>query len=256
LEKIAVNNIASVGIIARASNPGEIFIERKDNGHPLKLVHGTLCTIGGNWVGPAAKDDTGPLATFRREIGEELKLKKEVKSTAELGLLGLEDAASKDYQVSVNDVSVTDEDEADLADVKAAIIENCSPFGSRVLTITREAILAADPESKRDGFSALSCYWEVLLPEDIWAKLVRLQEKFGNISDESVSLITSVDEIVERGDRGAFAHEHALQKFFLDKGLAKANDMVITAHQSSVDAGPILDSYAECLEKYDVAKHP
>ena len=249
--------MSSVAIIARAFDPGQIFIEAKDDGHPIKLVRRTLCLIGGNWIGEAAKNDPNPLATVRREVcTEELSLEKPTVSTLELTLLDDQPAGAFEYKVPVNPVEISPNDQDDLGFIKAEIWNTLAPFGTYLNTVTREAMTAADPENKRDGFTTLSCYWVSLLREGAWTRLERLQKKFGNLSNESITLITSADEIVEKKTRGAFCHEQPLQAFFLSMGVQNAKNMTITPQQTSVYAGPALASYDDYLAKYEIAKHP
>jgi hypothetical protein len=256
VSKQVVSNVSSVGIIVRATDPSQIFIEAKDDGHPIKLERRALCPIGGNWIGAAAKADVNPFATFRREINEEMCLEKPAVSTIELRLLGLQADGEFTYRAPTNGALVEPEDKYDLAEIKAQIIESANPFGSFLNTVTKEAMQSADPGCQKDGFTTLCNYFAVCLSEPPWEKLARLQAKFGNLSNESLTLLTSVSEIVELGTRGAFAHERVLQQFFLTNGITAATEMVLTPNQSSVYAGPVLDSYAELLEHYDVLKRP
>jgi hypothetical protein len=256
VSKQVVTNTSSVGIIARASDPSQIFIEAKDDGHPIKLVRRALCFIGGNWIGPAAKADADPLATFCREVSEELCLEKPAVSTVELRLLGLQSDGDFTYRAPTNNVPVKPGDERTLAEIKAQIMESAIPFGSFLNTVTREAMQSADPECKRDGFTTLCNYFVVTLDEPHWSNLTRLQMKFGNLSNESLTLLTSAEEIANLGTKGSFAHERVLQQFFLANGITAAAGMVLTPNQSSVYAGPVFNSYTALLERYDVLKRP
>ena len=75
--KTSVSNMSAVGIIYPSFNPGLLFLEIKDDGHPVKLVRRQLCPIGGNWIGEAGRQDTNPFATYLRELEEETGMKLE-----------------------------------------------------------------------------------------------------------------------------------------------------------------------------------
>ena len=159
-KKIHVLNIAGVGIIYRASNPRELFIEVKDDGHPIKLVRRQLCFIGGNWIGETAKGDRKPLDTFRRELGEELSFDRPIRNSVELALLGL--ANIKEFAPTPNpSAEATEQDIADLNDLKRVMTNSAIPFGDFLNTIPKAALDSADSENKRDGFTTLASYWEI-----------------------------------------------------------------------------------------------
>ena len=250
-----VNNISGVVIPFWKTDPAQIFIEIKDNTHPLKLVRGGLCPIGGNWIGPAAVADANPLATVRREVVEEMTLESGPVSTQALVELGLTSMA-QDYAVCRSQGLVSVLDEKMLREVVSAIVEGMSPFGSYLNTTTRAAILSADPTSTREGFTTLSCYYTSAMDNRVWEMLNQLQRKFNNLSNESITLVTSLDEVLTCGLSGAFAHEQPLRDFFLAMGLKHAKHMRIVPGQTSVYVGPPLASYADYLELYDVAKKP
>lgn len=237
------------------SNPAEIFIEVKDNTHPLKLVRGGLCPIGGNWIGQTAVRDGNPLATVRREIREELTLDSKPVNTEALVELGLAKVV-ENYATFRDESVVTNFDRRKLDVVVGAIIDSLCPFGSYLNTTTREAMLSADPTSTLETFTTLSCYFLAPLDDATFSKLSILQGSIGNLSNESTTLVTSLDEILEWNLSGAFAHEQPLRDFFLAMGLRRAKCMRIVPGQTSVYAGPPLASYADCLAVYDVAKKP
>jgi hypothetical protein len=255
VQKIKITNISSVALPFRQANPAEVFLEIKDKTHPLVLVRGGLCLIGGNWIGQVAVNDQNPLGTLRRELVEELTLQGKNVSTSELVDLGLTDRSER-YASPRSDARPSQADEVMLMEVISTITEGLVPFGSYINTTTRQAILAADPDSTREGLTTLSCYWPVPMGEEQWRNLVHLQGTYGNLSNESISLIISLDEIIERGISGAFAHEQPLQAFFLAMGLARAREVRIVPGQTSVFVGPPLATYLEYLEQYDIVKLP
>ncbi len=227
----------------------------KDDGHPIKLYRRGLCCIGGNWIGEQAKNDLNPLATYKREVGEELSFGKTTASTLELRLLGLQPEGNF-YSVPTTGVVPSTDDESALMEIKNILTSRCAPFGTWINFITKRALDAADQKNTREGFSTLSCYWTTALKEDEWKTLVGLQKKFGNLSNESITVVTSLDEILESGVSGAFVHEQVLQQFFLSFGFKEAMKMRIIPHQTSTYAGTALASYDEYLERFEVVKHP
>ncbi len=255
MKKERVSNLASVGIIFRASDPSEIFLEVKDDGYPLKVFRRCLCPIGGNWIGEAGKRDRNPLDTFRREFLEEISLEKAIASTLELKLLGIE-SESNFYQTPRKDRIPTSEERRILAELKQVVVENCIPFGDFKNQIPTEVILRAEPESKREGYTGVVSYWFIPLSEEWWNRLVVLQRSFGNLSNESITVITSLREIIETGTKTAFGHDHALQEFFLSFGLTNAHRFPLIEGIITEDRGKILASYDEYLARYDIQKKP
>ncbi len=92
--------------------------------------------------------------------------------------------------------------------------------------------------------------------ETDWAALVFLQQKFGNLSNESLTLITSLSEIVRTNTKTAFAHDRVLQRFFLTQGLKEAHDLPLVPTLKSLEAGKPLPTYRDYLEQYDVSRKP
>ncbi len=254
--KRSVTNIASVGIIYRKSDPREIFIEVKDDGHPIKLVRRQLCVIGGNWIGDGAKQDRGPLDTFRRELEEELSFDRPLKTGGDLQALGLLAEAEIFAPSPEPTKKVSVDDRTQLKYLKAVISESAVPFGAFTNTITKVAMDTVDPENKRDNFIVLACYWTVPLAEPEWQKLRDLQQRFGNLSNESITLLTSLDEIIATGVKTSFAHDRVLQRFFLAMGFSEAKNLPLVEGLESVFEGPVLASYEDYLEQYEIAKRP
>ena len=244
--KEKVSNIAGVMIIFRAKNPAEIFIEVKDDGYPLKRFRRCLCPIGGNWIGERAKGDRNPLDTARREINEELTLERMIASTLELKLLGIETEGNF-YQTPKKNYIPNSEEIKTLAELKQIITENCTPFGD---------FLYHFRISQKESLMPLVSYWLVALREDEWDRLVNLQKKFGNLSNESITIITSLKEIIETGTRVAFGHDRALQKFFLSFGLSDAHQMPLMGGITSKEMGKTLVSYEEYMAQYDIKRKP
>ena len=254
--KVPITNISAVGLIHRESDPSRIYIDFKDDGLPVKAFRRTLCPVGGNWIGEGAKADADPLATFRRELLEELSFEKVERSSEEYVDLGIADLEVFGAVGGFSGAEVTAEDHADLAHLKRTISESAAPFGDYLTEIPKSVLDAADPENKRNGFTVLVSYYRVGLSDEDWTKLERLQRKFGNLSNESISVILSLAEIVEKGIKCAFAHDIALRDFFRSRDCKGADGLPIYDGTHAERVHDPLGSYAEYLERYDVAKTP
>jgi hypothetical protein len=255
MAKVIVNNLSAVGIIARAKDPSQIFIDLKDDGLPVKAFRRTLCPIGGNWVGDGAKNDVSPLDTFTRELKEEFSFERPTRDSLELSMLGI---ADRQFMTPAKGLSadVRPSDWDDLGVVRQSIIDNARPYADFLLTTSKSVIDLADPENKRDGFVTLSSYFDSYLDEVVWELLTGLYERFGNLSNESLSVMTSLDEIVASGTAFAYAHDQGMRHWFLGQGFEKANYLRIMPNAPFEHVGPPLKSYGAYLERYDVAKKP
>jgi hypothetical protein len=247
--------MASVAIIYSMRNPTLLCIEIKTDGHPIVLVRRQLCFLGGNWIGENAKGDVGPLDTLRREIREELSLDRPSGSSVELMLLG--QAATQLFEPTpISGKLITPGDVNDLFGIRETICYKAVPFGSYLNTVTREALDAADPNNKRNGFTTLACYFAVPLNDEEWETLVRLQMDFGNLSNESITLLTSLPEMVRLRTKTAFGHDQVLRDFFLAMGLSEAKNLSMVLGITSQFAGPPMATYQDYLAVYDIAKKP
>ena len=199
-----ITNISGVGIIFREKNPSEIFIEIKDDSHPIKLVRRCLCLIGGNWIGNMAKFDKSPLDTFRREVKEELSFERPIRNEKELEFLGVINKSEIFEPTFKSARPVTQKDIETLTDIKNVICEKCIPFGAFLNTITKVAMDVADPNNTRESFTSLECVYVIPMNEYYWEQLEFLQNAFGNLSDESIRVITSLDKIIDNNINSAF----------------------------------------------------
>ncbi len=250
-----IGNVAGVGIIYRAIDPGKIFTEVKDDGLPAVVFRRGLCTPGGNWIGEAARADTNPLATYRREIGEELSLERAAASTLESRLLGMEPDGNF-YLVPRANVKPTPGQISALADIKRVIIEGATPFVDLLNTTPRAVLDRADANNKKGDIIAVVSYFATALREPEWHELAALQAAFGNLSNESITLVTSLDEIITNGMRWAYGHEHAMRRFFLAFGLEAAKDMLETEDVTSECLGTPRASYDDYLVEFDIERRP
>ncbi len=253
--KTPITNISAVGIIYRASNPSQIFIEVKDDGHPIKLVRRQLCPIGGNWIGEAAKEDSNTFATFQRELNEELSFDRPIRNAEELALMGMAEAATF-APTPLSGVEITTQNIQDLNQLKETIRRSAVGFGDFLNTVPKSAMDAVDPTNKRDSFTTLASYYTVGLGENDWHRLHMLQKKFGNLSNESITTVTSLDEIIRTKTRTAFGHDRVLQIFWRLAGFEDAKRLPLVPGLMSEIMGMPFYSYDEYLEQYDVAKKP
>jgi hypothetical protein len=255
LVKKLVNNISSVGIIYRETDPSQIFLEIKDDGLPLKAFRRHLCPIGGNWIGEAARQDMDTWQTFCRELMEELTLENADVSTLELSLLGFK-PRGEFYRTSNNGLIPSDAQKLKFDFFKKFAVSLGESFGDYVINIPKTVLDQADPGNTREGFSTLTSYWLVPVLEDWWEILIDLQNKFGNLSNESITVITSLEEIVKNGTKFAFGHDLAFQDFFLGRGFTLARQLPLVKSITHKRVGRAWDSYEEYLEAYDVARMP
>lgn len=254
-EKIAIANIASVGIIYRESDPSTIFIDIKDGGYPIKAFRWMMCPIGGNWIGESARNDSNPRDTFCRELFEELSLDKQVVSTEEAGLLGL-DPEKNSYIVPKKDVTPTVIDYAELDCLKLVLAQTAEPFGDFLVTVPKSVLDRNVPDNTRPGYSSLFPYWIVPVGEKDWATLTGLHEKFGNLSIESLAVIISLDEIVRTRRYTCCGHDLIMELFFANMGCANTCHYPLLEHISCKFMGLPLDSYDKYLERYDIMRNP
>lgn len=114
----------------------------------------------------------------------------------------------------------------------------------------------AEENYSRGDHKGFSCYFTVGLHENEWNILVSLQNKFGNLSNESVTIITTLNELVETRFPISWGHDQALKKFFLDKGLENAKNLNIIPGITMEYIGQPTLTYKEYLEQSDFLKKP
>lgn len=254
-QKTRVNNLASVGIIYRRSNPSEIFIEKKDASYPIKLFRNCLCPIGGNWIGSEAKRDKNPLQTFKREIKEELNPTNSTASNLELRLLGIE-SKEKNRRIHRHRDAITKNDRTVLTQIKNTIKESARPFGDFVLSTPKKYLSQADPKNNLDDLTCLVSYWLVALDEKNWNNLSLLQKKYANLSSESHSQITSLEKIVETRQFIGFGHDQIFKKFFLSQKISQAKKMKLIMGPRIKKIGFPQNTYRKYLSNFEIIKKP
>ena len=165
--------------------------------------------------------------------------------------------AQKFAPTPVNKVEATNFDLPGLENLKDTMVRNAYAFGDYLNTVPKSALDAADPSNKRDGFTTLTSYWTIHLRANDWENLCAFQRKFGNLSNEAVTMITSLNEIVRTNTKTAFSHDMVLRNFFRSFNYELAEELSLVPGLESVKvASSPFHSYAEYLERYDVAKMP
>jgi len=249
-----INNFCGVVMAVRAEDPGQFFIELKDDGYPMKVFCRHMCPIGGNWIGKLAIFDNNPLGTLRREMNEELCLEKPVASTLELKLLG-QITEVNTYKMPKSKYIPTEEENKHFIMLKQIIADSCAPFGDYLVTVPDE-VLNKDPQNKIKGYRYISSYWVAVLREKDWIKLSNFQSKFGNLSNESLTLITSLNEVIKTGTKFAFGHDTAVRDIFLAFGLEEAKQLPMVDGTYAERVGSTMCTYTEYQKKYDVLRTP
>jgi len=195
LKPLEVANFATVWVVTyRVGDQLNFFLERKWE-HPNPRIDGRLCLIGGNWFDPEAAVDRSFFDTGIRELWEELTFDRE----------------HFPYATPMSDAVVREKDREDLLYVVREIPRNSRPLG---------VFLLRDEES--DAPPGLVAYFDSRLDRDASGMLMRLQKRFGNLSGETQTVITTIDEMVETEDTFAFGHDRPFQIIALSMGLEAA----------------------------------
>lgn len=237
---LEVTNIASAAFIFCRDTPIEIFLEKKDNSYPMKEVRGQLFPIGENWIGDNAARDKSPLDTVERAIKEELTFERPKRSTKELAQLGLAEQVVCPPATLPNGI-VCETDKRLLGLVRAQMISSLLPFGGYI--------------NAMPNFSTLVFYWLVPLPIEYFIVLQRLQLRFGNLSNESTTVITSLGQIIDTGAKMGLGHDKALRDFWLSLGYTAAKELQTPEGITSKLVGQSQD-YQDILKEFDVKTTP
>lgn len=256
MNRRAITNIVGCGIIYPAFEPTKLFIEVKDDGLPLRVFRRGLCPIGGNWIGEHARNDKNPFGTFSREVAEELTLERSAASTLELGLLGQK--PEEDFYFTPRaDLLPSEEDKRMLSEIIATITKKAFPFGDYLITIPKAVIDRGNPQNTNPGYKPIYSYYLVPLSDSEWNILLKLQKKFGNLSCESITVVTSLHEIMRSKLKFAFGHDVAIRDFYIQQGFREARDSFPLFEGISTEyIGMPHQTYEEYLERYDVLRKP
>ncbi|MFA6354569.1 MAG: hypothetical protein WCX12_02720 [Candidatus Paceibacterota bacterium] len=249
---LRVKNCASVGIIYRANQPGQVFLETKTPGYPVEVFVGKGLLLGGNWVGSVP--DKNPLETFQREIREELSFGNPAFDPQEVELLFGEKAIG--HPSEVRNISPDPQDEIELEKIVSTICNGAKPFGVFSQKVSRSLFDSGNLKNRADDHTGLISVFEVPLEDDTWLLLMNLQEKFGNLSNESQSTATSVWEILKRGIQLAWGEDRILMQHFLRHGIDEAAGMRLMPFINLKYWGPVADNYDTYLQSMEIEKIP
>lgn len=246
-EKV-ITNCASVAIIYRKHDPSQIFLEVKNKGYPRKVFAKMGCLIGGNWAGTAAVFDWCPRDTLIREIKESSSFNKARLDLVELNQL--HGVSIIDFRQSRDEFTPLPQDENDLQYVIDQIDKNIVPYRAHIVTVPEKLFRLEESNYSRGDIKTLVSYYTIGLSEEAWTTIERLQAKFGNLSNESTTLITSLEKIVDTGFQISWGHDQALRRFFLENGLNLAEKMRMVPGISTVYIGTPANSYKSYTERY------
>jgi len=225
------------------------MVELKDFGYPFPRFQGRHCIIGGNWIGERAKGDDNPTETMCREFGEEFSFDRPIVTFEELSRLGFGENAS--YVVPGTTIQPDPQDLEDLASIKELISNWAWPWQDILQIVPTEI-----HNGKRPGSITLCSYHCMLLCGDEWGRLTRLQTKFGNLSNESITLITTVDQMIATDLMGTWGHDQALRMFLMENRVPRAEELPTLEGITIEPVGQMLDDYDEYMARYEIECHP
>lgn len=208
------DNCSSVAIIYRRDNPGETLLQRKTKGVPYWVFTGTLCPAGGNGWGNVP--DIGPRDTLEREL-----LREEVVGPA--------------------------------AALFAALFADAQPWQA-MLVPTAKLVADMARGNKRPALLTRVSYFTMAVDEESWAALKSLQAAHPNLLTEGRSVITSLEDVVDYGDRFAYGHDQAMALFWESHGLDVTGMHIYP--NGDVERVPWLDTYDQIFAEFEVARRP
>lgn len=253
--KISVKVIVGSGIAYKASDPRHVFYDVKTADYPWKIFAGRGMFIGGQWIKENAWLDSNPHVTFIRELMEELSFDKPKISTDEMRVLcPLVEYDS--YVAPGAEFVPTIEDERSFLAIKALMIAQAEPFGDFTIRVPESLIQSLQPQYGSGDLTALFSIFCSGLSDEAWGILAELQGRAGNLSNESQSIVTSVDEIIRSGFHLATGYDQILQEFFLSCGIREARRLPTEKRIDVVKIGALLPSYKHYLNRYDVENIP
>lgn len=255
-EKTQVKVIVGSGFAYKVSDPGQIFLDIKTADYPWRIFASRMMFIGGQWIKEAAIHDNNPFATFVREVTEELSFERPRISTEEMRVVcPLVDYDS--YVAPGGDVPATLNDEQGLAQVKARLIDplRVRAFGDYYIRTPERLIQTLQPEYLGGDLTALFSIFTVGLEDDEWDRLAHLQAKFGNLSNESQSVIISIDQVLAGSIAFASGYDQIARDFWISQGFPAAAGIPIQEIEV-VRIGDLLASYVDYLARYDVLNRP
>lgn len=211
----------SAAVLIVAEDGTRLFAERKVDLPKPKAFDKGLCLIGGNWVGPKAAGDQGPRATLLRELEEELDLAREdvVRRDRELGeILNIE--PGRRVVKGVGHVSA--EDRKALSEIVIAIKERLERFGDFRVRVAEGLFSPGsnalfDPTKEGPGMTFLNSVFVAKLPEEVFARIERLQKKYGSLSNEAQTEVFSAAQTHREAVHGAWGYDTIVRDFFASR---------------------------------------
>ncbi len=255
-KKGRINNISAVGIVFRISDPRQIFLEMKTHDYPRKVFAGKGLIVGGNWIGDRAKNDFWPRDTLVREWQEEITFDKPIGNFYELNLL-FSECRLDTYQVEGSDWKASEAEIKELLRLKEIVAEGYEPFSDYLQFIPEQVFWRGEPEYSKGDYWGLCSVWQSGLSEEDWNSLVRLQNLAGNLSNESITVIRSLEEILKTGWNIAWGQDRVLKEFFMSRGFKEAENFPLIPGIMTQRLGdPLKDYKNEYLNLYEVEKRP
>lgn len=245
----------NVAVLVIHGYKGKILIERKTENYPYKVFAGYGLIIGGTRIGDDAKNDKGPFDTAIRKIREEFSFERPIIGLDRLNEL-FNESRQGAYQIPKSNWSPSETDRSALEHIKWAVRKFSRPLGDFEIFVPGEIIKDKNPEWARGDVKYLLSAWSVGLPFPDWEILTDLQNKSGNLSKESLTIITDLSQIMETGLQFAWGHDHVLRYFFLRMGLREALDFPLFPGISAEYCGSPLGTYDDYERFYNIAKKP
>lgn len=253
--KISVKVIVGSGIAYKASDPRHVFYDVKTADYPWKIFASRGMFIGGQWIKENALLDSNPHVTFIRELMEELSFDKPRISTDEMRVLcPLVEYDS--YVAPGAEFVPTIEDERALLAIKALMIAQAEPFGDFTIRVPESLIQSLQPQYGSGDLTALFSIFCSGLSDAAWETLAELQRRAGNLSNESQSIVTSLEEIVHSGVHLASGYDAILKEFFLLQGFPLAKEFPVEERIEVKRIGSMMRYYDHYLECFDVENVP
>ncbi len=248
-----IHNCSATGIIHQASAPANLLLDVKTPGYPILTYVGAGLLPGGNWVRPNATNDRTPLGTYRREILEELTLENAAFDQEEMNeLFG---KGHLGHAPTARNIKATSEDKQILADIVTVIHSRAKPYGAFIQTVEKSIFNMKNPQNKQGRYEGLCHVFTVPLSDQEWSSLVDLQHRFGNISNEAQSMVTSLEDIIAKNIPIGWGQDRILKKFFKEHGLSEADQMLLMSNTQAEQVS-FENSYDEVLKRYQVEKIP
>jgi hypothetical protein len=194
------------------------------------------------------------LGTYIREIQEELSFGNPAVDPKEMDVLFGKGHVG--HPPALRDIHPIPEDEVALTKLVQSVLLHATPFGAFVATAERSVLDMGNPKNKMGDYSGLVSVFSVPLPDDEWFALVDLQAKFGNLSNESQSIVTSIWEIAEKGFKIAWGQDRILRDFFSQHGFSKEADTMLLMPYTRVHEVSFCDTYEGYMREYDIDKIP